>query len=78
MRRLENLQTELNKTITDLDRFWGLLIDGSVAFRQVGENAKPMVDRICQIIDVVWRVKVKVEGLPSNTPLELPRGDTGE
>ena len=34
LKRLEKLQSELNKTMSDLDRFWGLLIDGSIALKK--------------------------------------------
>ena len=76
LKRLEKLQSELNKTMSDLDRFWGLLIDGSIVLKKVGENAKPIVDRIQEIVSIVWRVQARAEELPSNIPLELPRGDS--
>jgi hypothetical protein len=72
--RLEKLQSELHKSISDLDKFWGLLIDASITFKKVGENAKPIIDRVREIIDIVWRVQIRTEELPSNTPMELPSG----
>ena len=70
--RLENLQSELHKSVSDLDKFWGLLIDASIVLKKIGENAKPIIDRIREIIDIVWRVQIRAEELPSNVPLELP------
>jgi len=70
--RLESLQSELHKSVSDLDKFWGLLIDASIVLRKVGENAKPIVDRVREIVDIIWRVQIRAEELPSNTPLELP------
>lgn len=72
LKRLEKLQSELHKSVSDLDRFWGLLIDGSIVLKKVGENAKPIVDRIQEIVNIVWRVQARAEELPSNLPLELP------
>lgn len=74
-KRLEKLQAELHKNVSDLDRFWGLLIDGSIVLKKVGENAKPIVDRIQEISNIVWRVQTRAEQLPSNLPLQLPSGD---
>ena len=72
LKRLEKLQSELNKSMSDLDRFWGLLVEGSIVLKKVGENAKPLVDRIQEIANIVWRVQARAEELPSNVPLELP------
>ena len=72
LKRLEKLQSELHKTVSDLDRFYGLLVDGSIVLRKIGENAKPIVDRIQEIINIVWRVQARAEELPSNVPLALP------
>ena len=72
LKRLEKLQSELHKSVSDLDRFWGLLIDGSIVLKKVGENAKPILDRIQEIVNIVWRVQARAEELPSNLPLELP------
>ena len=70
--RLENLQSELHKSVSDLDKFWGLLIDASIVLKKIGENAKPIIDRVREIIDIIWRVQIRAEELPSNVPLELP------
>lgn len=78
LKRLEKLQSELHKTVSDLDRFWGLLIEGSIVLKKIGENAKPIVDRIQEIINIVWRVQARAEELPSNVPLELPSSENDE
>ena len=75
LRRLEKMQSELHKKVSDLDRFWGLLVEGSIVLKKVGENAKPIVDRIKEIVDIVWRTQARAEELPSNAPLKLPAGD---
>ena len=54
LNRLETLQSELHKSVSDLDKFWGLLIDASIVLKKVGENAKPIVDRVREITDIVW------------------------
>lgn len=66
--RLENLQKELNKRVSDLDRFWGLIGDAGEVARKLGEDAKPIVDRIREIAEIVWRTQTRAEELPSDTP----------
>lgn len=72
LRRLEKIQSELHKKISDIDRFWGLVGEGGVVLAKLGENAKPIVDRIREIAEIVWRVQTRAEELPSNIPLQLP------
>jgi hypothetical protein len=75
LKRLEKLQSELFKKVSDLDRFWGLLIDGTIVLKKVGENAKPIIDRIQEIAKIIWGAQIRAEELPSNIQLELPSVD---
>ncbi|WP_187805093.1 hypothetical protein [Aquipseudomonas alcaligenes] len=65
--RLESLQSELHKKISDLDRFWGLVGDASVVLAKIGNNAKPIVDRVREITDIIWQTQSRTEELPSGT-----------
>ena len=76
LNRLEKLQAELHKRISDLDRFWGLIGDASVVLAQLGENAKPIMDRVIEIAQIIWNVQIRATGLPSSTPLKLLGGQT--
>ena len=67
--RLEKLQAELHKKVSDLDKLWGLVGDAGVALGKFGDNAKPFVDRIKEITEIVWRTQARAEELPSNAPL---------
>lgn len=69
LRRLEKLQSELHKRVSDLDRFWGLIGDAGVVLGKVGKDAKPIVDRIREIADIVWQTQSRAEELPSGTQL---------
>ncbi|AZN37189.1 hypothetical protein [Iodobacter ciconiae] len=69
LRRLEKLQSELHKKVSDLDRFWGLIGDAGVVIGKLGEDAKPIVDRIREITDIVWQTQSRAEELPSGTKL---------
>lgn len=68
LKRLETLQSELHKRISDLDRFWGLVGDAGVVLGKFGTDSKPIVDRIREIAQIAWKTQSRTEGLPSNTP----------
>ena len=71
LKRLERLQSELHKKISDLDRFWGLVGDAGVMLGKLGKDAKPIVDRIREISEIVWQTQSRAEELPSGTQLPL-------
>ena len=59
----------MHKKISNLDRFWGLIGDAGVAIGKFGNDAKPIVDRIKEIADIVWRNQARSEELPSGTKI---------
>lgn len=67
LKRLEKLQQEIHKKQSDLDHFWGLVGDAGVAIGKFGKDAKPIVDRIREITDIVWRTQSRAEELPSGS-----------
>lgn len=71
LRRLEKLQGELHKQVSDLDRFWGLVGDAGVVLGKLGSDAKPIVDRIREIADIIWSTQARAEELPSGMPPPL-------
>lgn len=73
--RLEKLQSELHKRVADLDRFWGMVGDAGVVLGKLGKDAKPIVDRIREIADIVWRTQSRAEELPSGTKPPLLESD---
>jgi len=78
LKRLEKLQSELHKRISDLDRFWGLVGDAGVVLGKVGKDARPIVDRIREIADIVWQTQSRAEELPSGTQLPSLENRTDE
>lgn len=69
--RLEKLQAEMHKRVSDLDRFWGLIGDAGVVLGKLGNDAKPIVDRVKEIADIVWQTQSRSEELPSGTQIPL-------
>lgn len=65
--RLERLQAEIHKKVSDLDRFWGLIGDAGVVLGKLGNDAKPIVDRIREIAGITWNTQSRAEELPSGT-----------
>ena len=82
--RLETIQRELHKKVSDLDRFWGLVGDAGVMLAKLGNDAKPIVDRVREIADIVWNTQGRAEELPSTArPPQIgyeppPEGDRTE
>lgn len=75
LKRLEKLQQELHKKQSDLDHFWGLVGDAGIALGKFGKDAKPFVDRIKEITDIVWRTQSRAEELPSDSKPALLESD---
>lgn len=67
LKRLEHLQSELHKRVSDLDRFWGLVGDAGVVLGKLGDDAKPIVDRIREMAEIVWKTQARSEELPSDS-----------
>ena len=69
LQRLEKLQAEIHKKVSDLDRFWGLIGDAGVVLGKLGDDSKPIVDRVKEIANIVWQTQARSEELPSGIPL---------
>lgn len=69
LKRLEKLQCELHKKVSDLDRMWGLVGEAGVVLGKLGENAKPIVDRIRELAEITWKTQARTEELPSDAPI---------
>ncbi|MEH6462502.1 MAG: hypothetical protein V7771_01075 [Shewanella psychromarinicola] len=67
LKRLEKLQMELHKRVSDLDRFWGMVGDAGVVLGKLGKDAKPIVDRVKEIAEITWKTQARTEELPSGS-----------
>jgi hypothetical protein len=59
--RLEEVQTELHKKMSTLDRIYCLTIEAG----KIGENAKPLIGAAKALFQLAWRTHAHKEGLPS-------------
>ncbi len=74
--KLEKLQSELHKRVSDLDRFWGLVGDAGVVLGKLGSDAKPIVDRLKEIAQITWKTQARTEELPSDSSNPVIEHDT--
>jgi hypothetical protein len=61
--RLEKMQAELHKAMSNLDVFWGGVVDAGEALGTVGEKIKPFVDRMREIKNILWNNRKRITGL---------------
>lgn len=67
LERVEKLQRELNRKMSNLDVFWGLLGDAGVALGRFGKDVKPLTDRICEILKIICRIQAQAHQLPKGS-----------
>lgn len=76
LKRLEKMQAEIHKKVSDLNAFYGLAVEASVMLKKVGENAKPIVDRIKELTGISWNAQARAENLPSGTEPPMLENDS--
>ncbi len=69
--KLEKLQTEIHKKMSSLDRLWGITGELGVVLGKFGKDAKPLVDRFKEIMEITWRTQSRAEDMPSDSPPPL-------
>lgn len=67
LRRLESLQSEIHKKMSDVDKIWGLVGDAGVVIGKFGKDAKPFVERIKELSQIAWKTQARAEELPSSS-----------
>lgn len=71
---LEKTQKELHKKVSDFDRFYGFAAQVSSLLHKVGTDAKPIVDRVRELLGIAWETQARGDELPSGTePPLLPK-----
>ncbi|WP_460929498.1 hypothetical protein [Pseudomonas sp. MC6] len=67
LKRLEEMQREMHKKVSDLSRFYALVGDAGVMLGKLGTNAKPLVDRMKELAGIAWTAQARAEELPSGS-----------
>lgn len=70
--KLEKLQAEIHKKMSNLDKFWAILGEAGVVVGKFGIDAKPMFDNMNEVLRIVWRTQARAEDLSSDAPPPLP------
>lgn len=76
LRRLEAMQSEMHKKMSDVDRIWGLVGDAGIVIGKFGKDAKPFVDRIRELSQIAWKTQARAEELPSSSQNPLLESDS--
>lgn len=66
LKRLEKLQAELHKKMSDITVFYTLMGDAGVALGKLGEGAKPIVEVIKELAGFAWKSQARAEQLGSD------------
>lgn len=75
LRRLEQLQGEMHKEMSSLERGWGFVGQAGASIGQFGRDIKPAVDRLRELASIFRKAEAQAEGLPAPEKVELLLGD---
>lgn len=64
LKKLERLQQELHKKMSDLDRFWGFIGELGIVSGKFGNDVKPLVDRGRELASIVYETEADSAELP--------------
>ncbi len=65
IRKISNLEIEVNSDKTSTEQFFGFLTDLAFVAGEMANNAQPAIDEFKDILRIVMRSRAKNEGLPS-------------
>jgi hypothetical protein len=71
LKRLEELQGELHKKMSNLDKFWGLFGEAGIVLGKFGNDAKPFFDLVINVMKIIWNSQTAANELPSGTSLPM-------
>jgi len=77
LKRLEKMQSELHKKMSDISRFYELMGDAGVALGKLGEGAKPIVEAIKELAGIAWKSQARAEQLQTDAENPLIGQDSG-
>lgn len=78
LKRLEKMQAELHKKMSDISRFYELMGDAGVALGKLGEGAKPIVEAIKELAGIAWKSQARAEQLQSDAGNPMIGPESGQ
>jgi hypothetical protein len=67
LRRLERMQAELHKSVSDLDVFYGGFTQAGIVLGKFGKDAKPFFDRMKELTEIVWKTQKSADEISEET-----------
>jgi hypothetical protein len=77
LKKLESLQGEIHKKMSDFDRIAGAVCEVLVVAKKVGEAGEPWVRMAKELLEVIWRSQAHFFELRSSAKMDLLK-DSGE
>lgn len=77
LKRLEEMQREMHKKVSDLGRFYAFVGEAGVMLGKLGKDAKPLVDRMRELAGIAWNTQARAEELPSGSDHPMLGNDSG-
>jgi hypothetical protein len=75
--RLESMQAEIHKKLSDFDRITGTMYEVLSVIKKAGESAEPWMRIVRQVLIIIWASQGRVYELPSSAPMDfLPNEDS--
>ena len=74
LKKLEALQRELHKRMSNFDKFWGYFIDSGIALSKFWENAEPFRNDVKELFEIVCKTQAKAENVQKLFPFNLLSG----
>lgn len=75
LNKLERLQAELHKKMSNLDKFYGLMVESAVVLGKMGTAAQPFIDGVEKIVRIAFSVHALSEGLQNLPKLTFSTKD---
>ena len=67
LNKLENLQSEMHKKMSNIDRFYGFLVEAAYLSKIIGDNLKPFIDTVGELKRIFGSAQARVLELPATS-----------
>lgn len=64
LKKLETMQSEIHKKMSDLDRIWGFIGTLGVVAGKFGNDIKPIIDRCRELAGIVYKSEANASQIP--------------
>lgn len=68
IRKVDKVLSISYKSMTDLNPFWRLIGERGVIAGKLGSNEKKIPELINLLANTIWKIQLRSENMPANTP----------